>query len=237
MKHIPEYEKEYTIEENGAVTRIESQRVIQPSINKQTGYLYVSLWKNNIGKTYSVHRLVAQVFLPNPQNLPVINHIDSNRINPHKDNLEWVSQADNIQHGYDFGFMTQEEVKNFNDFELDLILRSVLAGESLTSIATKNSVGLSRLSINVKNKAKELSLLQEYLDELKRQKTIRNQAAAHVSKNAILQYTSSGDYITEFDSITSATKALGKKSSGSISNALNPSHPQKFAYGYLWKFK
>lgn len=64
----------------------------------------------------------------------------------------------------------------------------------------------------------------------------REYAIAHATKNAVLQYTTSGDYIAEFDSITAAAKAIGKKSSGSISNALNPSHPQKFAYGYLWKF-
>lgn len=237
MHPIAGYEKEYTIDEKGNITRIESQRIIKPCINKQTGYLYVSLWKNNIGKTFSVHRLVALAFLPNPNNLPVINHKDSNRTNPHKDNLEWVSQTDNIQHGYDFGFMTQEEAKNFNDFELELILQAVLSGENLTNIASQNAVGLSRLSINVKKRAKELSLSQEYSDELKRQKILRNRAAAHATKSAVLQYKISGQYIAEFDSITAATKALGKKSSGSISNALNPSHPQKFAYGYLWKLK
>ena len=55
------------------------------------------------GKQYFAHRLVAMAFIENPQNKPFVNHKDSNPSNNHVDNLEWVTQSENIQHGYDFG--------------------------------------------------------------------------------------------------------------------------------------
>ncbi len=49
-------------------------------------------------KTYSWHRLIAETFHPNPNNLPTINHIDENKFNNHSDNLEWMSRSDNSSH-------------------------------------------------------------------------------------------------------------------------------------------
>ncbi len=67
--------------------------------SENDGYLYVDLYKNNKFKTISVHRLVAQAFLPceNFENL-VINHIDGDRTNNHVTNLEWVTQKENVEH-------------------------------------------------------------------------------------------------------------------------------------------
>ena len=64
-----------------------------------TGYLRVQLWKNKEYKTCLVHRLVAETFLPNPENLPQVNHIDEDKTNNRVDNLEWKSHRDNCNHG------------------------------------------------------------------------------------------------------------------------------------------
>ena len=65
----------------------------------QQGYLYVGLWKNNKHKTYKVHRLVAQAFLPNPHNYPCVNHKDENKTNNNVDNLEWCTYEYNNKYG------------------------------------------------------------------------------------------------------------------------------------------
>lgn len=52
-----------------------------------------------------VHRLVAKAFIPNPDNLPQVNHKDFNKSNNDVSNLEWISRADNIQHSHDNGKM------------------------------------------------------------------------------------------------------------------------------------
>jgi hypothetical protein len=55
----------------------------------KTGYLYVILYKNNKGTKHYVHELVAQTFIPNPDNKSKVRHIDGNITNNCADNLEW----------------------------------------------------------------------------------------------------------------------------------------------------
>ena len=62
------------------------------------GYLSVMLYKDNKGRRYNVHRLVAEAFIPNPENKPQVNHIDGNKQNNRVENLEWVSREENMQH-------------------------------------------------------------------------------------------------------------------------------------------
>lgn len=62
---------------------------------------YISLYIYN--KTYYLHRLVAQAFIPNPQFKPCINHLDGNKLNNNVNNLEWVTYSENNKHAYDKG--------------------------------------------------------------------------------------------------------------------------------------
>lgn len=63
------------------------------------GYYRVTLSKNKVQKHFSVHRLVALVFIPNPQNLPEVNHKDENTRNNNVENLEWCSRKYNANYG------------------------------------------------------------------------------------------------------------------------------------------
>jgi hypothetical protein len=67
------------------------------------GYLLVDLCKDKTRCTMSVHRLVASTFVENPNYLPIVNHINSNRVDNRAINLEWTTQQGNIQHSYDSG--------------------------------------------------------------------------------------------------------------------------------------
>lgn len=66
---------------------------------RKNGYFQVNLRKNGEYKTCSLHRLVAQTFIPNPNNLPQVNHIDQDKTNNRVENLEWKSPKDNCNHG------------------------------------------------------------------------------------------------------------------------------------------
>ena len=73
------------------------EKILKGSLDKD-GYVKVALSKNNKIKLFSVHRLVAQAFIPNPNNLPQVNHIDGNKQNNKFDNLEWCTAKENISH-------------------------------------------------------------------------------------------------------------------------------------------
>lgn len=234
---IPNYEDCYAIAEDGSVTRLETGKVLKPCLNKQNGYLYVSLWKNNKGKAFAVHRLVANAYLPNPDNKPEVNHISSNRADPRKENLEWSTRGENVKHGYEDGFMSQEHRRNFLNLEMEMLLQAFLAGESMTSLALGMEVGLSRLTINLRTTARNSGLEEELDTELRRQKKARNASASASKRQPILQFTQEGVFIAEYESISEAATSLGNKASGSISNALVNRNGQKYAYGYLWKYK
>lgn len=85
----------YSINEDGEVRNDATNALKRPYINKQNGYLYVDLWKDNKSTKYSVHRLLAESFLPNPENKPCIDHKDGNRRNNDLSNLRWASFSEN----------------------------------------------------------------------------------------------------------------------------------------------
>lgn len=68
------------------------------SIMRQGGYYQVKLYKQGKFKNYLVHRLVAEAFIPNPENKPQVNHIDCNKTNNQVNNLEWCDAKYNSNH-------------------------------------------------------------------------------------------------------------------------------------------
>ena len=87
------YEGLYKINKNGDVWSCKSNIFLKPWLNSN-GYLMVGLGKK---KKYRVHRLLALQYIPNPDNYPIIDHIDQNRTNNNLDNLRWTSNSKNQQ--------------------------------------------------------------------------------------------------------------------------------------------
>lgn len=67
--------------------------------NNGNGYMMVRLCKNGKAKKYYLHRLLAQTFIDNPEDKPQVNHINENRSDNRLENLEWVTQKENNNHG------------------------------------------------------------------------------------------------------------------------------------------
>jgi hypothetical protein len=107
-KDIPGYEGIYTINSEGTVHGI-AKNTIRKATLRKNGYYFVALYKNRCYKTFKRARLVASVFLPNPMNLPMINHIDGNKGNDMVDNLEWCDQSHNQIHACKMGLMGGEK--------------------------------------------------------------------------------------------------------------------------------
>ena len=88
----------YQITSDGRVWSEKSQKFLKPKLRKD-GYLNYTLSNNGNVKTFFAHRLVALAFLPNPNNLPCINHKDENPLNNNVNNLEWCDHTYNNNYG------------------------------------------------------------------------------------------------------------------------------------------
>ena len=102
-KKIDGYDN-YSVSDDGRIRNDKSGR-IKATSHESKGRLYrqVGLYSNGIGKTHSIHRLVAKAFIPNPNNMVEVNHKDGNPENNNADNLEWCTHKENIEHGWRTG--------------------------------------------------------------------------------------------------------------------------------------
>jgi len=80
----------------------------------RNGYCITKLCRDGKCRPRKIHRLVAQAFLPNPKNLPQVNHIDGNKENNSVENLEWISARDNIIHAWETGLKNNDHLKGSN---------------------------------------------------------------------------------------------------------------------------
>ena len=95
------YEGKYQVSSHGRIWSIVSQRYLKPRI-RQNGYCEVGLVaKNGKRKAELVHRLVAIAFIDNPNNFPVVNHLNGIKTDNRVENLEWTTQKENVRHAYD----------------------------------------------------------------------------------------------------------------------------------------
>lgn len=128
-KDIEGYEGLYQVSNLGRIKSIlfrnnictkEREKIINAETNKRNRQ-YISLYKNGKRKNIAVHRLVAKAFIPNPNNLPQVNHIDGNPKNNNIKNLEWCSASYNMKHAY---INNLSKLKEYNKKNSKAIIRN-----------------------------------------------------------------------------------------------------------------
>ena len=136
------YEKTHLVSNKGRVYSLLGKRMLSPYISN-TGYYMVMLksGKDRRGKT--VHRLVAEAFICNPDSLPIVNHIDENKLNNRVENLEWCTYRYNMNYSKVHGKMIASIVKPVYQYDMDMNLVAVY--ESASDVQRKT--GYSRGNI------------------------------------------------------------------------------------------
>lgn len=94
-RDLPELQGEYQVSNLGRVKRVKGAERLVKLTTQRNGYVYVTLWIDNTTKCFKTSRLVAKAFIPNPDNLPEVDHLNADKQNNTVSNLEWVTGEEN----------------------------------------------------------------------------------------------------------------------------------------------
>jgi hypothetical protein len=150
-KDIPNYEGVYKVSSLGNITSFwyNRHKVLSPGISN--GYEHVVLCKDGLKKRFSIHRLVAEVFIPNPENKPHVNHLDENPSNNKVENLEWCTPKENCNYG------TRTERSNKHSSKTIVLYIDeipIKIFNSLTDASEYSGASITSISNNLKNYSK-----------------------------------------------------------------------------------
>lgn len=147
MKDIKGYENLYSVTSCGKVWSCKSKKFLKPFKTKD-GYLQVELCKNGIGKKYYLHRLVAEAYIPNIDNLPQVGHNDDIKEYCCVKNLYWTTQAENNMHNDRMEKVASKERKRVYCVELN----KVFDGQSVA--ARELNIGQANISLCCRDERK-----------------------------------------------------------------------------------
>jgi hypothetical protein len=111
MKLIPDYPN-YAVHFIGRIVNIKTGRTLRMS--GTIGYNTVVLYNDKGHKRFKVSRLVAKAFVENPNNYPIVNHLDTNKLNDYYTNLEWDTHSGNTLHAYSNNLINRAKPKDYH---------------------------------------------------------------------------------------------------------------------------
>lgn len=124
----------YEVSDKGEVRNTRTGKLLKPYLNVN-GRLRVTVNR----KANLVHRLVAQSFIPNPENKPQINHKDGCPTNNNKDNLEWVNNSENMLHAYKIGLRVVYKINQYTKDDVFIRqFKNANEAEYITGISKAN---------------------------------------------------------------------------------------------------
>ena len=144
----------YSVSDMGRVRNDETMTMLQPFPNPH-GYMRLFLYRDRTSKGHVVHRLVAEHFIPNPENKPEVNHKDLNKAHNHVGNLEWATSFENMHHA---GTNLQSIRQWLESDQVHSICQDFVNGMNAVQIADKYDINyLTALGIHRAQKYKPIS--------------------------------------------------------------------------------
>ena len=137
--HIIPKINSYRITESGKIWSDRHSKFLTDKI-ANTGYGMIEYYIDGIRKRRNIHRILAELFIPNPENKPEVNHIDGNKLNNSLSNLEWVTHAENMQHANRTGLIKNRlngsdvHFAKLNEQKVKEIRQSPLSARKLSKI-------------------------------------------------------------------------------------------------------
>lgn len=154
-KDVVGYEGYYQISNLGRIKSLNYgkngyAKILKNSFIASYKYYQIKLYKDTKSKILKVHRLLAQAFIPNPENKPCINHIDGDKLNNDLSNLEWCTYSENIQHAFDTGLKGTsaeliEKIRKANSKKI-INIKTGEVFSSITETSNINKISYSALS-------------------------------------------------------------------------------------------
>jgi len=161
-KDVVGFEDRYKVSSAGLVYSKHKNQLKATKKNNR-GYVQVSLHKDGKEHTYLLHRVVAMAFIPNPNNLPQINHIDEDKENNRVENLEWCTRIENERHGTkhkrcvehtDYNAIARKNSKPVAQYTLDGKLIKIW--ESLAAMSAETGYSRGNISMCCNGKYKNM---------------------------------------------------------------------------------
>lgn len=149
-----ESEPKYEISKTGIIRNIITKKPKKQYLNSM-GYPMISISHKNQSNPHRVHRLLANTFIPNPENLPEINHKDGNKTNNHLNNLEWCTHLENMNHAFTTGLANNTGIQNgmskLNDMqakEIKLLLDKGISQYKISKLYNVSRSAILKIKLN-----------------------------------------------------------------------------------------
>lgn len=224
------YETNYSISEEGIVRNDKTGRILSNSF--QNGYYSIRLSvAPNVGKHFRINRLVAQAFIPNPENKQFVNHIDGDKTNNYYKNLEWVSPSENSLHAYKNGLREKTRAHAVCQYSLQGSL--MMTYKTLDEAELQTKVSSSKISEVCRGRRFTAGEFQwryaeENIDQLPAIEQRKN-----ISKK-VAQYDLENNLIAIYNSFREAARQIGGDEAR-ISRVCGNVPGCKTHRGYKWK--